>query len=810
MSTSRTGRRVLLAAAMAATLTLPLVQSAQAFGAAQPAVGTQSVGTQPAGAPSTGTPSTGAPSTAGTFDGARTGYDEVDRLGDAVARAGTAAPAPGGGSLGDALVPGLLPDHVGAPAPTADGPATATAAAPATTAAGVPCTLDGMTGLGPAQLADFLTDPAVSADGCLTSLLWTWDARFATTMDDAHVQAVADRITRLAAADDGTGASHLYELWTFLHATVYHDYSRAEIDVTDAPTLAAIQRAIEAYTGSAHAFDVTDRAAATIRELAITAGSFGLRQHNLQVASRILAVLAPGTTVADNVLWGKAALAALNLNYLGIRDQDPAFTAAVAADGGYRTSFRAFASYGHLKGTRNAWVARDAMAEAGRFGQIAQLRDGVTVELGPLLDAAKTAFGEFSDPWVKLIGWAAYFNVCAQYGVCTDQLEARIFPNTYRYDNGAIEVRTALDKATVDQMYYASKQVKSQYFRVLGTDVPLAGDVNSTLHIHLYASRADYEVYQPVLTGYSTANGGMYIERGATFYTYQRRVPQDSQLTLEELFRHEYVHYLNGRWATPGYFNEPRWYAGDKTTAMDEGTAEFFDGATRDQGILVRRSLVAKLAADEAKGLPRMTVNELIHATYTDTPAFHFYNYAGTFFEFLWQQHPSLIREMYGYQRADDPAGFDAWRNRVGADAALQAQYSAFLDAQIAAVNNLYVPQTAFTPNGSLKYAYASEVQSAFALATSNTPNCKDNGDWDNKPMRFVCTGRITANLSDAGSQDKVFKDMSGTVDYFILTRTKDVANNFNDMNCTFGKVDVWPSGTAGTADYTCEGPLRR
>ncbi|MFF2044263.1 hypothetical protein ACFVVX_27960 [Kitasatospora sp. NPDC058170] len=103
MSTSRTGRRVLLAAAMAATLTLPLVQSAQAFGAAQPSAGARPAATPSAVTPSAGAASTGTPSAGtGTFDGARTGYDEVDRLGDAVARAGTAAPAPGGGSLGDA------------------------------------------------------------------------------------------------------------------------------------------------------------------------------------------------------------------------------------------------------------------------------------------------------------------------------------------------------------------------------------------------------------------------------------------------------------------------------------------------------------------------------------------------------------------------------------------------------------------------------------------------------------------------------------------------------------------------------------
>ncbi|MFJ2576832.1 collagenase [Kitasatospora aureofaciens] len=794
MSTPHIAKRVLLAATMAATLTLPTLQSAQALTPAPAATAT------PKAAPTPDAPQ-------------RTAYDDADQLGTDAAKPGAPAPAPGGGSLGTTPVPGLLPDHVGAPAPTADQAAKAGTATPApTTTAGVPCTVDGLTGLAPDQLVTFLTDPAVTADGCLRAIIWTWDARFATTMDNAHVQAVAQRITQLSATDDGTGASHLYELWTYLHATVYHAFGHHELNLTDAATLAALQQAITTYTGSAHAFDRTDLAANILRETAITAGSDGLRQNNLGLAQRLLTVLAPGTAVADSAPWGNAVLQALNLNYLGINNQDPAFLTAVAANADYRAAFRAYASWGHLKGTANAWAARDAVGEYGRLGQIPALHDALVADLGPLLDTTKAAFGEWSDPWAKAIGWANTYGVCQQYGVCIADLENKLFPHTYTYDNGAIEVRTALDKATVDQMYYASKQVKSQYFRVLGTDQPLSDDINTTLHIHLYASRADYEVYHPILTGYSTNNGGIYIERGATFYTYQRRVPQDSTLTLEELFRHEYVHYLNGRWAVPGYFGDERWYADDKVTAMDEGTAEFFDGSTRDQGILVRKSLVQKLASDEANGIPRMTIAQLLHAKYADTPAFHFYNYAGTFFEFLWLRHPTLIREMYGYQRADNPAGFDAWRDRLGADTALQTEYFAFLDDQIKNADNLYVPSTSYLADDQLDLASASDVQAAITDATAATPTCNDNGDWTNKPMRFVCTGRVTANLSDATNPDKVFKDMSDTVDYFILTRSKDVpgANNLNDMNCTFGQVDIWSTGQGGTATYTCEGPLRR
>lgn len=788
MSKTRTARRVLLAAALAASLTLPAIQTAQAF------------------APATATAPTAAAT--GSIPDPTT-YDDADHLGAATLTPGGVAPGPGGGSNNNtAGIPGLMPSRIGAPGPTST---TAQPNAPVTTtAAGVPCTVAGFAGLNPQQLVDFLSDPAVTADGCLRNIVWTWDARYATTMDAAHIKAVTDAVVARSATDDGTGGSHLYELWTYLHAVAYLAWGNPAISVDAPATQTAIQQAVTAYGASAHAFDPTTPAGNMLREVLITGGINGLRQNQLPLIKRVLGTLAPGSAVTGDWGWGNAAFAALNANYLGINNNDATFEAAIAADPSYVATFRAFAGYGHLEGTGNAWAARDAMGEYGRFGQIAALKTQITGDLGTVLSLTASTFGGYSDPWVKVVGWLNTYNLCKQYNVCVADIEAKLFPYTYKYDNGAVEVHTALDKPTVDQMYYASKQVKTQYFRVLETDVPLTGDVNSTLHIHLYASRSDYEVYHPLLTGMSTNNGGIYIERGATFYTYQRRVPQDSTLTLEELFRHEYTHYLNGRWSVPGYFGDTRWYHDDLVTAMDEGTAEFFDGSTRDQGILVRKSLVAKLAQDEANGIPRMTVKDLIHAHYADTPAFHFYNYAGTFFEFLWQKHPQLIREMYGYQRADDPAGFDGWRDKVSNDAALNAEYSAFLDAQIKNVANLYVPNTSYTDNGSLKFARPSEVKAAFAKATSNTPTCVDNGDWANKPMRFICTGRITANLANAGDPNQVFKDMSDTVDYFILTRTKNAANNFNDMNCYFGPVDIWSSGVAGTSSYTCEGPLRR
>ncbi|MFD9794658.1 collagenase [Streptomyces sp. NPDC059070] len=790
MSKLRSARKPLLAAAVAATL---LATAGQAAQAAQPGQSAKAKAGASRAIPASLAARPTPPANAGAGKGANP-FDEVDRLAKAPKQTARALPAPGGGKEGRIAGP--------------QNRAVAPAAHAALRAAGVPCTLDGIKGLGPEAFADFLTDPAVTADGCLRGLIWTWDARLAPVMSDAHVQAVANRAAGLAAAHDGKNGSNLLELFTYLHAVAYQDYSHDEIDVTDAPTVDAMRRAVAALASAAHTFDNTRQNAETLREALYAASAPGLRQYQLPLIQRVLGTMAPGAATATDASWAGAALAALSVNYLGVYpgNKDTAFQTAVAADPAYRATFRAFSGYTHLNGTANAWVPRDALSEYGRFGQIDALKNQIVPDLGALLPAAEKNFGKMSAPWLSLASWLNFYGQCAPYNVCKDQVENQLFTHTYSYDNGAIQVRTALDRATVDQLYYASKQVKAQFFRVLGTDKPLAGDTNTTLHIHLYASRSDYEVYQPFLTGYSTNNGGMYIEDGATFYTYQRRVPQDSSLTLEELFRHEYTHYLNGRWAVPGSFGQGSWYTGDRTTAMDEGTAEFFDGGTRDDGIEVRKSLVRGVIADTAGGGPRMSVDQLLHATY-DGDGFRFYNYAGTFFEFLWNEHPSQLREMYGHLRADDPAGFDAWRTRMGRDTGIQAEYNAFLDEQIAKVDSLYVPNTTYTPNARLRYSRASDVRAAFARATYSNPDCVDNGDPGKH--RFVCTGRITARLTDANDPDQVFDDMSGTVDYFILDRAGAAANNLADMNCSFGAVDIWSDKKGGTSSYTCEGPLR-
>ncbi|MGW9210099.1 collagenase [Embleya sp. NPDC055664] len=720
--------------------------------------------------------------------------DEVDRVGSPLALGPDRGPGPLDGGNG---------------APTGRGPAaTDLPLGPRlrTDAAPVPgCTLAEFAALSPQALADFLTRADVGPD-CLRGFLWTYTPELGRVLTPAHLQAVLARITALAPAYDGGNASHLYELWYFTHAALYLDWDNPAIDLRGPATVAAISSAADAFRTATHAFDVTPTSGALLREILISIDVDGVREHQLPLAARVLRDMDGSTDAWQSPTRREAALAAQNFAYHGIANGDAGYQAAVAADPGYRAGLKAFVGYRHLNVPTSAGLLRNAVFEYGRLGRIPSLTAETVTGLGTLLADTEGWYGRFSVPWSEVAHWLETYGGCHAAGVCRADVEAQVFPNTYTYDMGDIEVHTSLDRTTVEQLYYASKQVKEQFFRTLGTDQPLAGDPNHKLTVRLYASMADYHTYQPFLYGYATNNGGLYIEDGATFYTYQRVVPRDSKLQLEELFRHEYTHYLNGRYAVPGSFGQGPWYADNRTTAFDEGMAEYMAGSTRDQGVKLRKSLVTKIISDVQQYGSRPSVRDTLHFKYDDAGYFfRYYAYAGSFFSMLGRDHPDQLTEMYTHLRTNDVAGFDAFLDRMSAPT-YQAEFDTYLDQQTAGVDTLTVPVARYTPTAQLAATGPEYIRQVFHRSTSNNPTSCD-AFYDAHP-RFTCKGAITANIAST-APGEMHTAMAATIDYFILTRAAAALNNLADMNCHFTEPTPWPNAQAATSTYTCEGPLR-
>lgn len=133
----------------------------------------------------------------------------------------------------------------------------------------------------------------------------------------------------------------------------------------------------------------------------------------------------------------------------------------------------------------------------------------------------------------------------------------KYLPKTYTFDDGAI-VFKAGDKVSeekIKRLYWAAKEVRSQFYRTVGSDKPLeSGHADDVLTMVIYNSPDEYQ-FNRQLYGYETNNGGIYIEGTGTFFTYER-TPEQSIYSLEELFRHEFTHYLQGRYEVQGLWGQ--------------------------------------------------------------------------------------------------------------------------------------------------------------------------------------------------------------------------------------------------------------
>ncbi|MEH8117034.1 collagenase [Aeromonas allosaccharophila] len=106
---------------------------------------------------------------------------------------------------------------------------------------------------------------------------------------------------------------------------------------------------------------------------------------------------------------------------------------------------------------------------------------------------------------------------------------------------------------------------------------PVADDHNEALELVIFNSSADWGRYGAALFGVSTDNGGIYIEgdparpgNQARFFAYEAEWKRPAFQVWN--LRHEYVHYLDGRFNLYGSFGH---YPLNRTTWWAEGIAEY-------------------------------------------------------------------------------------------------------------------------------------------------------------------------------------------------------------------------------------------
>ncbi|MBJ8030141.1 collagenase [Bacillus cereus group sp. N21] len=264
----------------------------------------------------------------------------------------------------------------------------------------------------------------------------------------------------------------------------------------------------------------------------------------------------------------------------------------------------------------------------------------------------------------------------------------KYLPKTYTFDDGAI-VFKAGDKVTeekIKRLYWAAKEVKAQFYRTVGSDKPLeSGHADDVLTMVIYNSPDEYQ-FNRQLYGYETNNGGIYIEGIGTFFTYER-TPQQSIYSLEELFRHEFTHYLQGRYEVPGLWGQGELYQNERLTWFEEGNAEFFAGSTRVDSVVPRKSIIGGLSNDPAK---RYTAEQTLNAKYG---AWDFYNYSFALQSYMYNNRPDMFDKVHDLIRANDVPGYDAYRSALSKDNKLNEDYQSYMQMLINNRDKYTIPQ---------------------------------------------------------------------------------------------------------------------
>ena len=341
--------------------------------------------------------------------------------------------------------------------------------------------------------------------------------------------------------------------------------------------------------------------------------------------------------------------------------------------------FNAIAQIG-LYGTitsDNEWLLNNAVWWNAHIGLF--MNEQLAVQF--LTDVVEL-YGEWTAPSLEAVEMLCYLYNC-EYADGTpidedgiiESVHNWLLPSRTTFDDETIIFKTgdAVTPEKIETLYWAMKEVKAQFHRISLNDIPLEqGNADDSLIAVIYNSPADYQ-YNNFLYGLSTSNGGMYIESWGTFFTYER-TPQESIYTLEDLFRHEFTHYLQGRYLEPGMWWQHPIYDNERLTWFDEGEAEFIAGSSRLNGVQTRRTMVENIAWEE---VDRMSLAEVVNAQYG---SWAFYTYGFAFFDYMYKNRMDMFLEMIDYIKGGNGSAFDDLMNEIANDEQLNGYYQEHMD----------------------------------------------------------------------------------------------------------------------------------
>lgn len=627
--------------------------------------------------------------------------------------------------------------------------------------------------------------------------LFTWDVNSPSIYTENFISDVFDEFASVAVTYDGTNSEGIFGLIIFLHTAIFHEFYQTEVEFTE-NMLLKYKASCKAFGANENIYTFDNLALEILYEYHIMLDFDDQRGQWLEIMIESASKISSATieSLPENVDENYFTLAYNSIfiySSRGIINNDSSFIDSLEVNSGFINELYRIALDSSLWSNPNtALLLQNAVREYGRFGQIASLKPSVIEGLKEII----LRYDRLSLPWLHCVLWLEFYESCQSLNVCSDvvkpELESLLFPNEIEYDNGKILFFTDKTKGEIDDLYFAIKEVQSQFFRMSFGTQPVPNDSNDTLKIILYPSRSSYEQYQNYLYGLPTNNGGIYIEVYGTFYTYDR-LPTESIYSLEELLRHEYVHYLQGRYLTEGSWGNAPFYDNNRLVWFEEGMAEFLVGATRSNKIVGREIILSRIAADA----DRLNTSEITSSSYSN--GFTFYRYAGYLFKHLYNNDINSLLLLNKYLKTGNLVQFDSIVNVVSSES-YNNSYQEFLNSEIEQLNELINPNT----NYPIFSEFTANSIEQFEHFENSIPNLGCSLEFAvDSPERF----KIVYTCESVSVSDNLiesFNQIDSLIDYTLIKLSEIGLNN---LRYAIGyPITDWNDEIF---TYQIEGPLR-
>ncbi|MDK2123072.1 collagenase [Chitinimonas sp. DQS-5] len=522
-----------------------------------------------------------------------------------------------------------------------------------------------------AGLAKMITSSTTS---CMNQLFGVTGSNAQAIFKEAKLVAALDELTRLAPRYDGTNKEGIYQVVMFLRAGYYVQwYNKKDVGDYGAAAKAAQQRALDAFFANKAIWTISKENGDILGETVTLIDSAGENARFMPVIKEMLRTFGAEQRKVSSVR--NAYNNAFTVYFRGHQNAD--FKALMKADGSYATAvFDFYRRNLNMRGTGDEFMLANAARELARFLQYPERK----AEVQPMVRTMITdnaLGGSGASIWMAAVDGANYYDKdnCSYYGTCNYKadLAAKILPITHKC-GPTLTIRA--QEMTAEQLAGACADLAAEeklfHYGTFGNTDPLAStpvpnDNNTALEVVVFDDYNNYNTYAGPLFGISTNNGGMYLEGNPAKPGNQARFIAHEAQWKRPLFevwnlKHEYIHYLDGRYNAEGDFGK------SQSVAMvwwGEGVAEYYSYQNNNTG-----------AVNEArKGT--YSLSTLFKTTYANADSNRIYAWGYLAVRYMHERQRPFVENMLLATRRGDFAGYQKMINDLGTS--LDADFAAWL-----------------------------------------------------------------------------------------------------------------------------------